>query len=240
MSEGPAYRLLRRLVDVKPAEARVALRMFFHFFLITSSAYIIKAVKTSLLLEHTGARGLPYAYLLTALVMGAVVSLNSRLLQRLNRRRYISLSLVFFIACLFVFWWLFHVKGIWEGVYTIYWIWSDIFLATSVTQFWILINDLLQPRQFRRLIGFFVNGGLLGGIVGSLLAIFLAKPLETRNLVLLCPGFLALCLWWSRKCPSSLRTWRRSRLVLPAASRNRRSVISKASKFWSSTATWSS
>jgi AAA family ATP:ADP antiporter len=204
MSEGPAYRLLRRLVDVKPEEARVALRMFFHFFLITSSAYVIKAVKTSLLLEHSGSRRLPGAYLMTALVMGVVVSLNSRLLQRLNRRRYISLSLAFFIVCLFLFWFLFylgHKKQIWEGVYTIYWIWSDIFLATSVTQFWILINDLMQPRQYRRLIGFFVNGGLLGGIVGSLLAIFLAKPLHTYNLVLLCPGFLALCLWLVQEVP---------------------------------------
>jgi len=203
MSNGLAYRLFRRLADVKPEESRVALRMFFHFFLIMVSAYIIKAVKTSLLLEHAGAKNLPYAYLLTAVVMGFVVALNSRLLQRLNRRRYISLSLAFFIACLFVFWTLFQRRGIWEGVYTIYWIWSDIFLATSVTQFGILINDLLLPRQFKRLIGFFVNGGLLGGIVGSLLARFLAKPLETPNLVLLCPVFLAVCLWLVQEVPKT-------------------------------------
>ena len=204
MAEGPLYKILKRLADVKPEESRVALRMFFHFFLIMSSAYIIKAVKTSLFLEHAGAKNLPAAYLITAVVMGFVVSLNSRLLQRLNRRRYISLSLVFFIACLFLFWVLFdlgHKRQIWEGVYTIYWIWSDIFLATSVTQFGILFNDLMQPRQARRLIGFFVNGGLLGGIVGSLLAIFLAKPLQTYNLVLLCPGFLALCLWLVQEVP---------------------------------------
>ncbi len=206
MAEGPLYKILRRLVDVKPEEARVALRMFFHFFLITSSAYIIKAVKTSLFLQHAGAKNLPSAYLITAVTMGFVVSLNTRLLQRLNRRRYISLSLVFFIVCLFLFWFLFdlgHKRQIWEGVYTIYWIWSDIFLATSVTQFGILFNDLMQPRQARRLIGFFVNGGLLGGIVGSLLARFLAKPMGTHNLILLCPGFLIVCLWIVREVPKT-------------------------------------
>lgn len=206
MTEGPLYRILRRLVDVKPEEARVALRMFFHFFMITASAYVIKAVNTSLFLQHAGAKNLPFAYLITAVMMGFVVSLNSRLLQRLNRRRYISLSLVFFIACLFLFWLLFdlgHTKQIWEGWYTVYYFWSNIFLATSVTQFGILFNDIMQPRQARRLIGFFVNGGLLGGIVGSLLARFLAKPMGTHNLILLCPGFLVVCLWIVREVPKT-------------------------------------
>ncbi|MCX6577208.1 MAG: MFS transporter [Candidatus Aminicenantes bacterium] len=204
MSEGPFYRILKRLADVKPEESRVALRMFFHFFLITASAYVIKAVNTSLFLQHAGARRLPYAYIITAVVMGFAVSWNSQLLQRLNRRLYISLSLVFFIACLFLFWFLFDLgdtSQIWEGWYTIYYFWSSIFLAASITQFWILVNDIMQPRQFRRLIGFFVNGGLLGGIVGSLLARFLAKPMGTHNLLLLCPGFLVVCLWIVQKVP---------------------------------------
>jgi len=200
--QGSLYKILKRFADVKPEESRVAVRMFFHFFMITSSAYIIKAVKTSLFLQNAGAKKLPSVYLITAVMMGLVVSLNSRLLQRLNRRRYISLSLVFFIVCLFLFWLLFSKEeGIWEGWYTIYWLWSEVFLATSVTQFWILINDILQPRQFRRLIGFFVSGGLLGGIAGSLLARFLAKPLGTNNLLLLCPAFLVVCLWIVQEVP---------------------------------------
>jgi AAA family ATP:ADP antiporter len=203
MAEGPLYRILPRLVDVKPEEARVALRMFFHFFMITASAYVIKAVNTSLFLQHAGARRLPYAYIITAVVMGFAVSWNSQLLQRLNRRRYVSLSLVFFIACLFLFWLLFQKPDRWEGWYTVYYFWSNIFLATSVTQFWILINDIMQPRQYRRLFGFFVNGGLLGGIAGSLLARFLAKPMGTHNLILLCPGFLIVCLWIVREVPKT-------------------------------------
>jgi AAA family ATP:ADP antiporter len=203
MSEGPFYKILKRFADVKPEESRVALRMFFHFFMITSSAYILKAVKTSLFLQHAGAKNLPSAYLITAVMMGFVVSLNSRLLQRLNRRRYISLSLVFFMACLFLFWLKFRIPDIWEGWYTLYWLWSEVFLATSVTQFWILISDIMQPRQFRRLIGFFVNGGLLGGIVGSLSARFLAEPMGTNNLLLLCPGFLVICLWIVQEVPKT-------------------------------------
>ncbi len=206
MAEGPLYKILKRLADIKPEESRVALRMFFHFFMITASAYVIKAVNTSLFLQHAGARKLPSAYIITAVAMGFAVSWNSQLLQRLNRRLYVSLSLVFFIACLFLFWLLFdlgHTKQIWEGWYMVYYFWSNIFLATSVTQFYILFNDIMQPRQARRLIGFFVNGGLLGGIVGSLLARFLAKPMGTHNLILLCPGFLVVCLWIVREVPKT-------------------------------------
>jgi len=200
MSEGSLYKILKRFADVKPEESRVALRMFFHFFTITASAYIIKPVKISLLLEQ-GANRLPFTYLITAAAMGFAVSLNSRLLQRLNRRLYVSLSLIFFIVSLIVFRVLFSVR--WPGLYTVLWLWSDIFLVTSVTQFWILINDILQPRQARRLIGFFVSGGLLGGIAGSILARFLAKPIGTPNLLLICPVFLAVCLWIVQAVPKA-------------------------------------
>ncbi len=201
MPEGPLYKILKRLANVKPEEARVALRMFFHFFLITASAYIIKPVKISLLLEHQGTDKLPFAYFITAVTMGFVVSLNAWLLRRLNRRRYVSLSLVFFMASLAIFRILFSLD--WAGLYTVLWLWSDIFLATSVTQFWILVNDFIQPRQARRLFGFFVSGGLLGGIAGSILARFLARPMGTQNLLLICPAFLAACLWIVQAVPKT-------------------------------------
>ena len=54
----------------------------------------------------------------------------------------------------------------------------------SVTQFWILANDVFPPRRIKALVGSFVKAGLLGGIAGSLAASSLAKPLGTVNLLL--------------------------------------------------------
>jgi len=183
------HRLMRSFVDIQPEEAGGVAAMAIFFFLITSSAYIIKAVQISLFLHRLNFTKLPYAYLITAVFMGFVVSLNTRLLRTLNRRLYLSSSLGFFIIGVVVFWFLFRLP--WNGILIIYWLWSNVFLVLSVTQFWILVNDRYQPRKMKRLVSFFVSAGLLGGIFGSLLVTLLAKLFRTENLVLICLVFLA-------------------------------------------------
>jgi len=192
MADSRLYRFLKKFVDLRPEEAVPVLYLFFYFFLITSSAYIIKPLKISLYLHWYGEDKLPYAYLITAVLIGFVVSLNARLLQRMKRLRYVSLSILVFVVSFALFWVLFKTK--WPGVFMLYWFWSDLFIVASVFQFWVLVNDIFHPRQARRLVGFFVSGGLLGGILGALLASRLAKLTGTENLLLACPVFLSLCL----------------------------------------------
>ncbi|MCJ7581381.1 MAG: MFS transporter, partial [Candidatus Aminicenantes bacterium] len=184
----PSTRLLKRLFDVRPEETNTAVLFFLYFFLLTASAYIIIPVKISLYLEWLSFEKLPYAYLLTAVLIGFVVTLNTKLLRSLKREQYITYSLVFFIANLFIFWFLFKTE--WPWLSMIFWFWEDIFLGTTVTQFWILVNDFYNPRQTKRLVGFLVSGGLLGGITGSLIAYILAPILGTEDLLLVCPVIL--------------------------------------------------
>ncbi len=188
---------LKRFIDIRPEETSLSLLMCLYFFLLTTSAYIIKPVKVSLYLEWLKPEKLPWAYLLTALIIGFVVTLNMKLLENMSRSRYISISLVFYIFSLLVFWLLFQHKGRWLSM--VYWIWAEIFTVTSVTQFWILVNDFFNPRQAKRLVGFLVSGGLLGGIIGSVLATSLAQVMGTENLMLICPFLLFGCLLIIRK-----------------------------------------
>jgi AAA family ATP:ADP antiporter len=199
MAKNSLHKIVSRFVEVRPEEVSTSVLMFFHFFLITSSAYIIKLVKISDFLEKLSSRRLPYAYLLTAILIGFFVTLNSRLLRVMKRHVYISISLAFFITSLLIFW-LFFTQGrnwlpleYWNWISMIFWFWADIFLVTSVTQFWILINDIYNPRQAKRLIGFLVSGGLLGGVAGALLA-SLSKIVGTENLLLICPFMLGICI----------------------------------------------
>ncbi|MCK4557491.1 MAG: hypothetical protein KAU47_08225, partial [Candidatus Aminicenantes bacterium] len=194
MAKNSTYKILSRIIDVRSEEASSSILLFFYFFFITSSAGIIKPVKLSLFLDQLTFEKLPFAYLLTAVFMGFVVSINTRLLRVLKRHVYISLSLAFFMANLFIFWILFRTE--WQWTSMAYWLWSEIFMVTTVTQFWILVNDIYHPRQAKRLIGFLVGGGLLGGICGSLLSFLLIKSrvIETEGLLLICPIMLALCL----------------------------------------------
>jgi AAA family ATP:ADP antiporter len=192
MTKSPTHKTLSWIVDMKPGEMPAAFLLFFYFFLITCSTYIIKPVKISNFLEALNAQFLPFAYLSTAILIGFVVSLNTKLLHAMKRNVYISSCLLFFIFHLVLFWLLLRKE--WNWLSMVYWVWCDIFTVTTVTQFWILVNDIYHPRQAKRLIGFLVSGGLLGGIAGSLLARFLAPILGTTDLLLICPFLLLPCI----------------------------------------------
>lgn len=188
MNSGRAHRLLRRVVDIQPGETRTTLLLFFYFFLMMTAAYVILPLKTSLFLKKLDPLWLPLAYLATAVLMSFVAAFNTRLLQTLNRKRYISLSLLFFTAGLPVFRVLFRTGQTWVSM--VFWFWAEVFLAISVIQFWILVYDIYTPRQAKRFIGFFVSGGLLGGVAGSLAASVLSGLIGSEELLLVCPFFL--------------------------------------------------
>ena len=222
MPDGRLERFLKRFGDVRGREARVALTLSGLFFLITVTFYIIKPVKESFLIGFSSPRWWSYADLATALIIGFVVALNARLLDRLPRRTYLSASLLFFIGSLLTFWYVFEIykQGLvaspvadasgmvfllwaqqaignsWPLPVLLFSLWADIFIAMSVTQFWISVNDVFDPHQAKRLVGLFVTGGLFGGIAGSGAAALMtfARVIQPEDLLLVCPFLLVLAL----------------------------------------------
>lgn len=84
----------------------------------------------------------------------------------------------------------------------------NMFIVVLTTQFWMTVNDILNPREFKRLSGFFVSGGILGGILGGGLAGFLAESDVDYDLLLLASGILFLCVMvvvyifrWEKRLP---------------------------------------
>jgi AAA family ATP:ADP antiporter len=222
VANGRLQKFLNRLADVRGHEIHAALYLSLFFFLITFSFYIIKPVKESFMINLVNPAWWPYADLATALLIGFVVALNTRLLNRLPRRIYLSATLMFFMGCLFVFWFVFDVfqkslamtpvidspgviisvyvqiaiRNSWPLAVFVFSFWCDVFIAMSITQFWITVNDIFDPHQGKRLVGLFVTGGLIGGIGGSLLASIAVFALKIRpeGLLLICPGILLLAL----------------------------------------------
>jgi AAA family ATP:ADP antiporter len=208
MQDGRSYRLLRPFADIRPDEAGPALYLFLHFFLIALSIYIIKPAKENFLIGVTPAWW-PYADFITAGLIGFVVAFNARLLKRLPRQRYFFWVAIFFIFNLIVLWLVFEIKekgsafglpgifpllirNIWPVPVFVFSFWSDIFIVMSVTHFWLTVNDMFNLRQAKRTVSFFVAGGLLGGITGSLLTSRLVHKIGPVNLLLICPVILVL------------------------------------------------
>jgi len=182
--------IVSRVVDIKPSERAISLLLFGYFFLITAPYYIIKPLRNASYLDRQGGEKLPLAYLLTAVIMGLIVNFHSRLQVRFPRHILIASSVFFFFFNIFAFWLLFRTD--WKWVPTVFWVWANIFAVVLVTQFWILFNDIFNPREARRLIGFVGSGGLLGAICGSMLAGSLARTRFFDNLLLLAAGILGL------------------------------------------------
>ncbi|MBI2104866.1 MAG: MFS transporter [Candidatus Omnitrophica bacterium] len=183
--------LSKRFVQIRPGEGRRTVLTFLYFFLIITAYYLIKPVSRSLVLGELGSRLVPYADLICAVLMGPVVTLFARLVDRVPKSTLVSGSFGAVIAILLVFWKLLGLPAPW--VAGVFYIWVAIFSVLVVTLFWLVANDLYRPREAKRLFGFIGSGGILGGIVGSSLAAAWAKVLGTENLILLSAALLCLC-----------------------------------------------
>jgi AAA family ATP:ADP antiporter len=208
MTKNRLFRLLSRTVEIKKGEEVIALLLFFYFFLISAPFTIIKSVRNAKYIIEYTAVNLPIAYLLTAISMGFIVAFHSKIQDRIPRGLLIIATLVFFILSSFVFGILFLTELEWVPL--VFFIWANIFIMVLMTQFWILVNDIFNPREAKRLIGFFVSGGILGGIAGGLvagvLAIYIPDSLLyiTAGMLFLNIGVVAATLRWRNKVrPSS-------------------------------------
>ncbi len=192
MLENKLYNLLARVVKIRKGEQTITLLLFSYFFLITAPYMIIKALRNSELLDAYGKKALPPAYLLTAILTGFVVVLHSKFQARISKRLLIISSLVFFILTGMLFWLFFPITGNWLRL--VYWPWANILVVVLMTHFWITVNEMFNPREARRLIGFFGSGGLLGGVFGGLLVKLLAEVIST-HLLLFALGMFIACIF---------------------------------------------
>ena len=199
MARSRLYRILSRVVEIKPGEEVIALSLFFYFFFITAPYGFIKPLRNANFLNTLGAIRLPLAYLVTAIFVGIIVNFHSKLQVRLSRPFLIIFSLIFFTVTCFIFWFLFPwaaSSSKWGGVvFFVFWVWANTFIAVLNAQFWITVNDVFNPREAKRLIGFFVSGGILGGILGYAATGYLAKRVELHHLLLVAAGMLVICVF---------------------------------------------
>jgi len=191
MAKDGLHRIFSRTVKIKPGELKISFLLFFYLFFVIAAYNVIKPIRNASLLKELGYQWLPPVYLLTAVILGFVVALHTKIQVKISRYALITLSIIFFFISCFIFR-VFSGNG-WKGLPVIFWVWANVFIIVLNTQFWIMVNDILNPREFKRLSGFFISGGILGGFIGGVLAGLLAKENVDYNLLFLSAGLLTLC-----------------------------------------------
>jgi ATP:ADP antiporter, AAA family len=171
-----AFRLLQRIVAVRPEEVRAVGWCWLYIFAVLSSYYILRPIRDQMGVAG-GVNNLPWLFTGT---LAGMVLLNlpfAYLVKKLPRSRFIPLTYRFFALNIILFAIALRVASpeqeIWVG--RIFFIWASVYNLFVVSVFWQLNVDLFSPEQGKRLFGFIAAGATIGAIVGSALTAGLAR-----------------------------------------------------------------
>ncbi len=191
-----SIRLLQPIVKIRREEWHKTILMFLCFAFTIATLYILKPVRSSLFLTIHGAENLRYAYVGEGIFLIVITSLFIKLSRWLKKKSTLfTVTIGFFIVTILAFWALFKA-GYTEWLSYLFYIWVAAYSITIVTQCWALANDIFNPQEAKRLFGFIISGGSLGGILGGLITNRFAEKIGTSNLLLLGALLLGCCLFF--------------------------------------------
>jgi AAA family ATP:ADP antiporter len=182
---GPAFRLLQRVVAVRPEEARAVGWCWLYIFSLLSSYYVLRPIRDQMGVAG-GVGNLPWLFTGT---LAGMVLLNlpfAWLVKKLPRSRFIPLTYRFFALDIVLFAIALHAASAGQAVWVgrIFFIWASVYNLFVVSVFWQLNVDLFTPEQGKRLFGFIAAGATIGAIVGSGVTVGLARHVSPTVLLL--------------------------------------------------------
>lgn len=171
-----------RTLRIDRKDLSLTIYVFFFYFLVILSYYLIKPTKDALFIQYMGAESMPLAFIIIPAFTLLFLFLYDFLVRKLTRKKFSSILLIFFISNLLIIWILFKIGLKKEAAYTLY-VWSDIFSVATVTLFWSITNDIYTSEGAKRVYGFFGLGSQIGGVLGSFITQEMVKFTETEYLL---------------------------------------------------------
>jgi AAA family ATP:ADP antiporter len=200
LTASPFQRLLRRLIDVAPAELPALGWCWLYIFSVLASYYILRPIRDQMGVAG-GVNNLPWLFTGTLVVMLALNVPFSALVKTLPRRQFIPLTYRFFAVTILAFGAALQFatpeQAVWIGRF--FFIWTSVFNLFVVSIFWAMVVDIFSSDQGKRLFGFIAAGATLGAIVGSAVTASLAQFVSTPFLLLSAAALLEVSIWCVRR-----------------------------------------
>ena len=169
-------------LQLNPDEARRAITLGLALAGITSSYTLTKTVRDAFFLAHLPASKLPYVFL----AVGALTAGASIFFSRLTRRRaaWEGLAWVSTLGALSlgIFSQLFRLQASWVPI--AFYLWVNVYGLILVSEFWLFANSISHPREARRTFGPVGSAGIVGGLIGGIIAAPLARLWSLPSLLL--------------------------------------------------------
>jgi AAA family ATP:ADP antiporter len=184
-AERRLHRLLRRVIEVRPAEVSALGWSWLYIFAVLSSYYIMRPIRDQMGVAG-GVDNLQWLFLGT---LTAMLLLNVPfwyLVKTLPRAQFIAITYRFFAANIL----LFAVALYWADAQQIVWVgrgffvWISVFNLFIVSVFWQLMVDIFSSEDGKRLFGFIAAGATIGAIVGSGVTASLARHVPVAVLLI--------------------------------------------------------
>ena len=167
-------------------------------FLIMLASYVLRAVRDEISAEDRGNLQILWTVVFFVMVFVAVPA-YSWIASRYSRGVFVPLVNRFFIACLIGFWasLVYLPEDARPWIDRVFYVWASIFALYVVTVFWGLVADCFDNAQGKRLFPFITVGASVGGIVGSMVTIWLAEQVPVFYLLLIACVPLEAASWFA-------------------------------------------
>jgi len=184
---------IERLFGLRRGEWGRSLLLFLYLFLIISTYVAGKATRDALFLERYSAVQLPYADMLVAVVVVALVAVYARSRRHLKLLTLLVGSLLFFSSNALALWWLGRGTSAPSWLPVVTYVWVGTLGVIGPAQVWTLANYVLTVREAKRLFGMIGSGAILGWVVGGLMTSTTATRFGARDVLLAIAFSLAAC-----------------------------------------------
>ncbi|NNL67444.1 MAG: MFS transporter [Myxococcales bacterium] len=190
---------LRAVMNIRREELPLALLMFFYFFLVITTFWILKPIKKTVFIGFYENRTFDWlgpvldgpqaeliAKVMNMFVAYVAVVVFSALARHLRRQQ-----LTFVFSGLFLVAYVGYsrlLNGAGEATVWSFYLFGDAFSTLMVATFFAFLNDSVTPDKAKRIYGLIGLGGVTGGAFGSMFVRTLISELDTATWMWVCFG----------------------------------------------------
>jgi ATP/ADP translocase/HEAT repeat protein len=201
---------MTRLLGVRREDGRTVAAAFATLLTIIASHAVLETARDTLFLTHLSASMLPWAYLAMA-SLAFVVAQGSALVATRSPRRVLTIVLAVGAVGTGAFAWIVETPS--RAALMALYVWTGLLASVVVAQFWVELAGRMDVGQAKRGYTVVAAGGMLGAMLGSLLAggiLTVAGPqalLPAAAALFACaaclPAFTSAGPWAPRSVPTS-------------------------------------